>query len=60
MATRIQIAKQDIVKHFDNLPKRVFDKVEISHIYESNRDFWRMAQSMSVEKFIDFLVKIAS
>jgi predicted transcriptional regulator of viral defense system len=57
MATRIQIAKQDIVKHFDNYPKKVFDKAEVSDIYKKNRDFWRLAQSMSMGKFIDFLVK---
>ena len=57
MVTRVQIAKKDIVKHFDNLPKRVFDKAEISGIYEKNREFWRLAQSMPVEEFIDFLVK---
>jgi predicted transcriptional regulator of viral defense system len=57
MVTRIQIAKQDIVKYFDNHPKRVFDKAEINSIYEKNRPDWRLAKAMSVEKFIDFLVK---
>ncbi|MGA2323204.1 MAG: hypothetical protein ABSG22_05090 [Sedimentisphaerales bacterium] len=57
MVTRIQIAKKDIIKYFDNHPKRVFDKAEVSGIYEENRPYWRLAKSMSVEKFIDFLVK---
>jgi len=57
MATRIQIAKKDIIKHFDNLSQKVFDKVQISEIYAKNREFWRLSISMSVEDFIEFLAK---
>jgi predicted transcriptional regulator of viral defense system len=53
--TRVQIAKPDIVKHFDALPKRIFDAAEIATILEERRRFWRLAESMTLRAFIEFL-----
>ncbi|MBK3786644.1 hypothetical protein IQ288_19910 [Burkholderia sp. R-69980] len=53
--TRIQIAKADIVKHFDHLPEHVLKLKEIRAILASQRDFWRLAQSTTAEHFIAFL-----
>ncbi len=55
--SRIQIAKPDIVRHFDALPTRVLKAKDIHDILSEQRDFWRLAQNTTAEKFIDFLVK---
>jgi predicted transcriptional regulator of viral defense system len=57
MATRLQIAKSDIIKHFDALPQRVYRQAEIAGILEQERDFWRLAQTLTVQKFIKFLIE---
>lgn len=57
MPTRIQIAKPDIVDYFNNLPKSIFDQSEINTILEQKRAFWRLAQSMTRNKFVEFLTK---
>lgn len=53
--SRIQIAKADIIKHFDELPIHVLKLKEIRAILASQRTFWRLAQSTTTEHFIDFL-----
>lgn len=57
MVTRVQIAKPDIVRHFNNLPKKLLDLADIRHIFYEQHSFWRLASSMSLRKFIDFLLK---
>lgn len=57
MTTRIQIAKSDIIRHFDNLPKKVLDMADLNRILFEQRSFWRLAQSMSLTKFVDFLLE---
>jgi len=57
MPSRIQIAKPDIVDHFNNINKRVLDQSDIYTILEENRSFWRLAQSMTSTSFVEFLVK---
>jgi hypothetical protein len=54
--SRLQIAKSDIVKAFDDEGKRVFWPSEISRILEKNRVFWRLAQNTTTAKFLDFLL----
>lgn len=56
MATRLQIAKNDIVKLFDNASKHIWKHSEITDILSENRTFWRLAQSTTVAKFINFLL----
>ncbi|CAK0040682.1 type IV toxin-antitoxin system AbiEi family antitoxin domain-containing protein [Burkholderia pseudomallei] len=53
--SRIQIAKTDIIKHFDELPTHVLKLKEIRAILANQRAFWRLAQSTTAEHFIAFL-----
>ncbi|MBP6421658.1 MAG: hypothetical protein KA271_02080 [Propionivibrio sp.] len=55
--TRIQIAKPDIVRHFDALPNHVLKAKEIYAILAEQRTFWRLAQNTTAERFIEFLEK---
>lgn len=55
--TRIQIAKPDIVRYFDALPDHVLKPKEIYAILAEQRDFWRLAQNTTAERFIEFLEK---
>jgi hypothetical protein len=57
--SRIQIAKADIVKHFDELPEHVFKLQDIRGVLASQRAFWRLAQNTTAENFIAFLKKHA-
>ncbi|MGF6988755.1 hypothetical protein F0160_36840 [Paraburkholderia sp. JPY303] len=57
--TRIQIAKADIVKHFDELPRHVLKLKDIRAVLASQRAFWRLAQNTTSEHFIAFLKKHA-
>ena len=56
MPTRLQIAKPDIIKHLDAMPRRVYRQADIAQILEENRDFWRLAQSLTVQAFIKYLL----
>ena len=53
---RLQIARADIFKTFDDEPRRVFWAEDISQILEEHRAFWRLSNSMSLGRFIDFLM----
>lgn len=55
--TRIQIARQDIVHYFDELPTRIFSSKDLARVLSENRAGWRLTQSMRVEQFSEFLVK---
>ncbi|MGF6782471.1 type IV toxin-antitoxin system AbiEi family antitoxin domain-containing protein [Paraburkholderia sp. GAS334] len=57
--SRIQIAKADIVKHFDGLPQHVLKLKDIRAVLASQRAFWRLAQNTTAEHFIAFLKKHA-
>ena len=54
--TRIQIAKADIVKHFDEQMPRVLKLTDIASALSSNRSFWRLAQRTNTQEFIGFLI----
>lgn len=54
--TRAQIAKPDIVKQFDGLASRILKRSNIDQIVSRNRQFWRLAQRMSVNQFIKFML----
>lgn len=56
MATRIQIAKQDIIKTFEELP-RILRSADVAKTFEKNRAFWRLAKSSSLRNFTEFLVE---
>lgn len=55
MATRLQIAKRDILAELDAQPSRVFSARQITEVLRERRDFWRLAQSTTTADFIRFL-----
>ncbi len=55
--TRIQIARPDIIKFFDENPRRIFRLVDIASILQQMRPFWRLAQSLTTPQFVDYLLK---
>jgi hypothetical protein len=55
--SRLQIAKSDIIKVFEETGKRVFWPSDISQILEQNREFWRLAKNTTTAKFLEFLRK---
>lgn len=55
--SRIQIAKQDILSHFEESQKRIFRRSDLDAILQGNRNFWRLAQRTTTNEFIDFLIK---
>ena len=54
--SRIQIAKPDIVKLFDELPKKVHKQSELAMILTREMAFWRLTQSTTTSDFIKFLL----
>ena len=55
--TRIQIAKPDIISLFENSPQKIFAIADLAKILDTNRSFWRLAQSTNVRRFVEFLVE---
>jgi len=58
--TRIQIAKSDIVKLFNEQPMKVLRHSDIAGILTANREFWRLTQQTTTSDFIKFLMDSAS
>ncbi len=56
MPSRIQIAKQDIVKLFESNGPRLYSHSECAQILDENRGFWRLAQRMNADDFIAYLL----
>jgi hypothetical protein len=56
---RIQIAKPDIVKLFDELPQKVLKQSDLMRILAAQRGFWRLTQGTSTNHFIKFLMTSA-
>lgn len=57
MPTRLQIARPDIITYFDSLPRKVFDRSDIEAILQTQRQFWRLAQTTTIGRFVKFLEK---
>ena len=55
--TRLQIAKTDILKQFDELPMKVFKQSDLARILTQERNFWRLAQRTNSTEFIEFLIR---
>src|ERR1700730_15168119 len=53
---RIQIARSDIIRHFDELPEKVLRQTDLARHLANQRHFWRLTQRTSVEEFIRFLM----
>ncbi len=54
--SRLQLAKAQIAKAFDNENIRVFWPSDISRILEQNRETWRLAQNTTTARFRKFLL----
>lgn len=52
---RMQIAKTDIFKTFEDDPRRVFWPEDVYEILAKNREFWRLSRTMTAGRFIEFL-----
>jgi len=59
MTSRLQIAKNDILKLFDGLSTNVFWPSDLARILAENRALWRLAKSTSTSDFIKFLTENA-
>ena len=59
-STRIQIAKPDITKLFDEQPVKVLRQSDIARILTVHREFWRLTQRTTTLNFIKFLMDSAS
>lgn len=57
--TRLQIAKPDIVEHFEKEAPKVLKLTDIKAILSEKRAFWRLAQRTTTQPFIEFLTKHA-
>lgn len=56
MPSRLQIARSDIVKALEETGQRVFRPSDLASLLSAHRGFWRLAQSTTTQKFIEFLV----
>ena len=54
--SRLSIAKSDIVSAIDALPQRVLTRRDLDELLARHRTFWRISQSTTTQKFIDFLI----
>lgn len=59
MASRIQIAKPDIVKAFAAGP-RVLRMQDVADVFNRQRDFWRLTKSTSLASFLRFMTEKTS
>ena len=55
--TRIQIARPDIIRYFDERPSKALHQVDIAGILRQQRAFWRLADSTTTTNFIQFLME---
>jgi hypothetical protein len=53
--SRIQIARPDIVRYFDDLPSKVLHHADLARILKEQRAFWRLTLSTNTTEFIRFL-----
>jgi len=52
---RIQIAKPDIARHFDEFEQKIFKLTDLAAILSKEREFWRLTQSTTTSAFAQFL-----
>jgi len=52
---KLQTASPAILRHFDQMGKRVFNAQEIARILDEQRDGWQLAASTKLDKFIEFI-----
>lgn len=56
-ATRLGIAKPDIVSWFDALGARTYRRGDLSQILSEKRTFWRLREGETLAGFIEFLLR---
>ena len=54
---RLKIAKPDIIQAFAQVDQRVFSRADVEKILAENRQFWRLAQATTVNKFLEFMLE---
>ena len=54
--SRLEIAKSDIFKLFDEIGNVVYNKEQIGVILSNEREFWRVAKRTTTAAFIEFLI----
>lgn len=59
MASRIQIAKPDIVRAFADGP-RVLRQQDVAEVFNQQREFWRLTKSTSLTSFVGFMTEKTS
>lgn len=55
--TRFQIARNDIISHFQQYENKILSESEIRLILNQNRDFWRLSRGLTTTQFIDLLTE---
>lgn len=58
--SRMQIAKGDILAHFESQSIRIFNKSAIAQILTHQREFWRLALHTNTDALIEFLERFGS
>src|SRR5207249_3835434 len=54
--SRIQIARADIVRYFDELPNKVLHHADLARILKEQRAFWRLTLGTTTAMFSRFLI----
>jgi hypothetical protein len=57
MPSRLDIAKPEIARHFDNSSIRAYSSNDLASILHAQRDHWHLAQGTTVRGFIAFLLE---
>jgi len=53
---RFEIAKEDIISFFEKSHLKIFSFKDLAKILKENRKFWRLAEGLSTNSFIDLLL----
>ncbi len=59
MPKKVQLSavKHDILTFFEKQDRRVYDELELSRIFDEQRKLWRLSSIITLEKFVDYLVR---
>ena len=53
---KMKMPKRDLIKHFEGLPTKIFTRAQIEEILSENREFWRLSDSTTVHRLINFML----
>ncbi len=54
---RVELARPEIVRFFTTSRKRVYTRSELASAFSQNKATWQLPDRMSVEEFLEYLVK---